>query len=99
MSEEVNKPNFTEKDYKHFHHCLRGKIEFERSLFTRRAFDNQTRKLGYELELCQVAKKGQACKVNHEVIEPAQNPLLTTKLVRTYLHHERSNTPVHLWPN
>ena len=73
MSEEVNKPNFTEKDYKHFHHCLRGgETDFVRSLFTRRAFDNQTRKLGYELELCQVDKKGQACKVNHEVIDSAR---------------------------
>ena len=53
-----------------------------RSLFSQRAFDNQTRKLGYELELCLVDDKGQPCKVNHEVIEQARNPLLTTELAK-----------------
>ena len=82
MGEEVSKQNFEEKDYERFHQCLLEETEYVRSLFSQRAFDNQTRKLGYELELCLVDDKGQPCKVNHEVIEQARNPLLTTELAK-----------------
>lgn len=82
MGEEVNKHNFKEKDYKRFHQCLVEETAFVRSLFTQSAFDNQTRKLGYELELCLIDDNGQPCKVNHEVIDEAKNPLLTTELAK-----------------
>ena len=82
MGDEINQQNFEEKDYERFHQCLVEETEFVRSLFVQSAFDNQTRKLGYELELCLVDKKGQPCKVNHEVIEQAKNPLLTTELAK-----------------
>ena len=52
MGEEINKQNFDEKDYARFHQRLVEETEFVRSLFAEKAFDNQTRKLGYELELC-----------------------------------------------
>ncbi len=82
MGEEINKQNFDEKDYARFHQRLVEETEFVRSLFAEKAFDNQTRKLGYELELCLVDKIGLPCKVNHEVIDLADNPLLTTELAR-----------------
>ena len=72
MGEEINKQHFDEKDHERFHQRLVEETEFVRSLFAQSAFDNQTRKLGYELELCLVDKKGQPCKVNHEVIEQAK---------------------------
>jgi hypothetical protein len=82
MGDEINKRHFDAKDYEHFHQCLVEETEFVRSLFTQRAFDNHTRKLGYELELCLVDDKGLPCKVNHEVIAEANNPLLTTELAK-----------------
>lgn len=82
MGEEIYQQNFEEKDYERFHQCLLEETEFVRSLFEKREFDNQTRKLGYELELCLVDKKGQPCTLNHEVIEQAKNPLLTTELAK-----------------
>jgi len=82
MGEEIYQQNFEEKDYERFHQRLVEETEFVRSLFTQRAFDNQTRKLGYELELCLVDKNGQPSKLNHEVIEQAKNPLLTTELAK-----------------
>ncbi len=82
MGDEINQQNFNQKDYQHFHQRLVEETEFVRSLFAQRAFDNQTRKLGYELELCLVDKKGQPCKLNHEVIGQANNSLLTTELAR-----------------
>jgi gamma-glutamyl:cysteine ligase YbdK (ATP-grasp superfamily) len=82
MGEEINKRSFNTRDYERFHQCLVEETEFVRSLFSGRAFDNQTRKLGYELELCLVDNKGQPCGVNHEVIDQAKNPLLTTELAK-----------------
>jgi gamma-glutamyl:cysteine ligase YbdK (ATP-grasp superfamily) len=82
MGEEINKQHFDGKDYELFHQRLVEETEFVRSLFAQSAFDNQTRKLGYELELCLVDQNGQPCKVNHEVIEQANNPLLTTELAK-----------------
>jgi gamma-glutamyl:cysteine ligase YbdK (ATP-grasp superfamily) len=82
MGEEIYQQNFEEKDYERFHQRLVEETEFVRSLFAQRAFDNQTRKLGYEVELCLVDKKGQPSKLNHEVIGQANNPLLTTELAK-----------------
>lgn len=82
MGEEIYQQNFEAKDYQRFHQRLVEETGFIRSLFAQRAFDNQTRKLGYELELCLVDKKGLPSKVNHEVISQAKNPLLTTELAK-----------------
>ncbi len=82
MGDEISQQNFDEKDYERFHQRLVEETKFVRSLFAQRAFDNQTRKLGYEVELCLVDKKGQPCKLNHEVIGQANNSLLTTELAR-----------------
>jgi len=82
MGEEINQQEFEDEDYRRFHQCLVKETEFVRSLFARGDFDNQTRKLGYELELCLLDKNGQPRKVNNEVIERAKNPLLTTELAK-----------------
>ena len=82
MGEEISQQDFEEKDYQRFHQRLVEETGFVRSLFEERDFDNQTRKLGYELELCLVDNKGLPSKVNHEVISQAENPLLTTELAK-----------------
>ena len=82
MGEEISQQDFEEKDYQRFHQRLVEETGFVRSLFEQRDFDNQTRKLGYELELCLVDNKGLPSKVNQEVISQAENPLLTTELAK-----------------
>ncbi len=68
MGDEINQQKFDEKDYQHFHQRLLEETEFVRSLFAQRAFDNQTRKLGYELELCLVDKKGHDPSINRPML-------------------------------
>ncbi len=82
MGDEIKQRHFEDGDYERFHQCLVAETEFVRSLFAQRAFDNKTRKLGYELELCLVDQEGLPSKFNQEIIEQANNPLLTTELAK-----------------
>ena len=64
MGEEINQTQFDKADYDRFHQRLVDETEFVRGLFEKKAFDNQKRKLGYELELCLVDDEGQPCRCN-----------------------------------
>ena len=82
MGEEIQQDHFEQADYEQFQQKLERETEFVRSLFERRAFDNSSRMLGYELELCLADRAGHPSKINTEVINAAGNPLFTTELAR-----------------
>jgi len=82
MGEEIQQDHFEQADYEQFQQKLERETEFVRSLFERRAFDNSSRMLGYELELCLADRAGHPSTVNTEVINAAGNPLFTTELAR-----------------
>ena len=82
MGEEIQQDHFEQADYDRFQKKLEQETEFVRSLFASRAFDNSSRMLGYELELCLADHAGHPSKINTEVIDAAANPLFTTELAR-----------------
>lgn len=82
MGDEISKDHFEEKDYELFLQKLDEEMDFVRQLFSDQQFDNQTRKLGYELELCLVDYDGAPAACNQEVLESANNPLFTYELAK-----------------
>jgi len=82
MGEEIQKEHFEQADYDRFQQRLEQETELLRSLFAKRVFDNSSRKLGYELELCLADQNGNPSRVNTQVIDAADNPLFTTELAR-----------------
>ena len=82
MGEEIQKEHFEQADYEAFQQRLEQETEFLRSLFASNAFDNSTRLLGYELELCLADPDGNPSRINTSVIDAAKNPLFTTELAR-----------------
>jgi len=82
MGEEIQKDHFEQADYDRFQQRLEQETEWLRSLFAKPAFDNSSRLLGYELELCLADSSGNPSRVNTSVIDAANNPLFTTELAR-----------------
>ena len=82
MGEEINQEQFYQDDYERFDQRLQLETAKLRELFAERAFDNRSRMLGYELELCLTDSHGNPSKTNTEVLETAANPLFTTELAR-----------------
>ncbi len=82
MGDEICKDHFEQEDYRLFNQKLEQEMAFIRHLFASNAFDNQTRKLGYELELCLLDHSGAPAPMNQQVLEQANNPLLTYELAR-----------------
>jgi hypothetical protein len=82
MGEEIKKEHFEQADFDAFQQRLEQETELLRSLFADNAFDNSSRKLGYELELCLADEKGNPSRVNTQVLDSANNPLFTTELAR-----------------
>jgi hypothetical protein len=82
MGEEIQKEHFEQADYDRFQQRLEQETEWLRSLFAKRAFDNSSRLLGYELELCLADRSGNPSCINTGVINAASNPLFTTELAR-----------------
>ena len=82
MGEEIQKEHFEQADYEAFQQRLEQETEFLRALFANHAFDNSSRLLGYELELCLADPDGNPSRINTRVIDAAKNPLFTTELAR-----------------
>jgi len=82
MGEEIQKEHFEQADYDRFQQRLEQETEWLRSLFAKDAFDNSSRMLGYELELCLADDSGNPSKINTRVIDAIGNPLFTTELAR-----------------
>ncbi len=82
MGDEVSKRHFTERDYQDFRQRLERETDFVRQLFADSRFDNRSRKLGYELELCLLDRHGLPSPLNDEVLKRANNPLFTYELAR-----------------
>jgi len=82
MGDEVDKDHYEEKDYRLFKQKLDEEMEFVRRLFAGRKFDEDTRKLGYELELCLLDENGAPAPCNQQVLEEAANPLFTYELAK-----------------
>ena len=82
MGEEIQKENFEQADYDRFQQRLEAETEIVRDLFARRAFDNRTRRLGYELELCLADVDGHPSRNNIDIIEATGNPLFTSELAK-----------------
>jgi hypothetical protein len=82
MGEEIQKESFDQADYDRFQQRLEQETELVRGLFARRAFDNQSRMLGYELELCLADASGNPSKNNIDIIEATENPLFTSELAK-----------------
>jgi len=82
MGEEIQKEHFEQADYDRFQQRLEQETEWLRSLFAKGAFDNSSRMLGYELELCLADDDGNPSKTNTQVIDATGNPLFTTELAR-----------------
>jgi len=82
MGEEIQQEHFEQADYDRFEQRVREETELLRSLFAERAFDNSSRLLGYELELCLADRSGNPSRINTDVIDAINNPLFTTELAR-----------------
>jgi len=82
MGEEIQKEHFEQDDYDSFQQRLEQETELVRSLFAKRSFDNESRMLGYELELCLADASGNPSKNNIEIIEATGNPLFTSELAK-----------------
>ena len=76
MGEEIHKEHFEQVDFDRFQQRLEQETELLRELFAERAFDNSTRLLGYELELCLADRNGEPSRINTSVLDAANNPLL-----------------------
>lgn len=82
MGEEIQQEHFEQADYDRFQERLEEETELVRGLFAKRAFDNRTRRLGYELELCLADIDGNPSRNNIEIIEATGNPLFTSELAK-----------------
>ena len=82
MGDEIQQEYFEQADYDRFQQRLEQETELVRDLFQKRAFDNSSRMLGYELELCLADRDGLPSKINSKVIDAAANPLFTTELAK-----------------
>ncbi|MDH3858855.1 MAG: hypothetical protein OEV07_12755 [Gammaproteobacteria bacterium] len=82
MGEEIQKDNFEQADYDRFQQRLEEETEFVRSLFAKGTFDNSSRNLGYELELCLADAVGNPSRNNIEIIDATGNPLFTSELAK-----------------
>jgi hypothetical protein len=82
MGEEIQKEHFEQDDYDRFQQRLEQETELVRSLFAKREFDNESRMLGYELELCLADASGNPSKNNIEIIKATGNPLFTSELAK-----------------
>jgi hypothetical protein len=82
MGDEIHKEHFEQVDFDRFQQRLEQETELLRSLFAERAFDNSTRLLGYELELCLADRNGDPSRINTSLLDAANNPLFTTELAR-----------------
>ena len=82
MGEEIHQSHFEQADYDRFQERLELETEVVRGLFARKEFDNQSRRLGYELELCLADSKGYPSLTNTEVIDTTGNPAFTVELAK-----------------
>ncbi len=82
MGKEIQKNHFEADDFIRFQQALEQETEIVRQLFANKAFDNSSRVLGYELELCLADSKGQPSRNNTDIINAANNPLFTSELAR-----------------
>ncbi|MDH3632628.1 MAG: hypothetical protein OER98_16015 [Gammaproteobacteria bacterium] len=82
MGEEIQKTHFEQADFDRFQERLEQETEVVRSLFAKREFDNSSRNLGYELELCLADADGHPSKNNIEIIEATGNQLFTSELAK-----------------
>ena len=82
MGEEIHREHFEQADYDRFQLRLEQETEWVRSLFAKRAFDNESRMLGYELELCLADANGHPNPNNIDIIEAAGNALFTSELAK-----------------
>ncbi len=82
MGEEIQKTDFEQADFDNFQEKLEQETDLLRSLFENNSFDNQSRVLGYELELCLVDRQGLPSRVNTQVIDATANPAFTTELAQ-----------------
>jgi hypothetical protein len=82
MGDEIHKEHFEQVDFDRFQQRLEQETELLRALFAERAFDNSTRLLGYELELCLADRNGDPSRINTSLLNAANNPLFTTELAR-----------------
>ena len=56
MGDEISKANYDAEDFRLFQQRLDLETDFVRQLFAEKRFDNQRCRVGYELELCLLAK-------------------------------------------
>ena len=82
MGEEIQKEHFEQADYDRFQQRLEQETEVVRALFADNAFDNESRMLGYELELCLADDSGNPSKNNIDIIDATENPLFTSELAK-----------------
>ncbi len=82
MGEEISRDHFEAEDFRRFDERLRVEMEFVRGLFAEAAFDSETRKLGYELELCLIDGEGAPAPVNQQILERHGSPQMTYELAR-----------------
>ena len=94
MGGEVSKDHFDESDYLLFQQRLEQEMLFVRQLFAEQRFDDQLRKLGYELELCLLDADGCPAPLNQEILDRADNPLFTYELAKFNLEINGNAFPV-----
>ena len=82
MGDEITQLNFTEEDDDLFRDRLDQEMGFVRQLFHDRQFDQHTRRIGYELEICLLDQQGRPAPFNQQVLDDANNPLFTYELAR-----------------
>lgn len=82
MGEEVSTDHFEAEDFIRFDERLRDELDFIRELFHQGRFDTETRKFGYELELCLIDAEGRPAPVNERILQRHGSPQMTYELAR-----------------
>ncbi len=94
MGGEVDQIQFEARDYVLFQQKLDQEMDFIRQLFAEKQFDNMTRKLGYEVELCLLDDSGAPAPLNDEVLSKASQPLFTYELAKYNLEINGNAFPI-----
>ncbi|MBL7004421.1 MAG: hypothetical protein ISR69_10385, partial [Gammaproteobacteria bacterium] len=97
MGDEVHQQNFSATDYGDFQLKVEEELTFIRQLFAQKKFDQKTRKLGYELELCLIDSEGLPASLNNQLLNKTKNPLFTCELATFNL--EINGNPFSLTPS
>ncbi len=97
MGNEVNKKYYKQKDFDLFQSKLVEETRLLRQQLQNNEFDNDSFRIGYELEVCLLDQSGLPNPINQEIIDRTHNRLFTAELAQYNL--EINGHPFDLAPS